>query len=192
MLEIAVQPPTQARPGVPLFPPVAARLNSETSIYEELSQMWTVATLIYRDGEVANEQLGGQTADSAHPMPAVPIASGSSHGSSSRGSRNSHGSSFPTSGNGRGSTSRGNGNGSRSATSNKERAYFYFPDLVIQQPGRYRIRITLMKMHYTNEYPDGIASVEEYVDSHSILVEEGASRHARPSMIFFRLKHIAD
>jgi hypothetical protein len=173
MLEIAVQPPTQARPGVPLFPPVAARLNSETSIYEELSQMWTVATLIYRDGEVANEQLGGQTADSAHPMPAVPIASGSSHGSSSRGSRNSHGSS-----------SRGNGNGSRSATSNKERAYFYFPDLVIQQPGRYRIRITLMKMHYTNEYPDGIASVEEYADSHSVLVEEGASRHARPSMLF--------
>jgi hypothetical protein len=139
--------------------------------------MWTVATLIYRDGEVANEQLGGQTADSAHPMPAVPIASGSSHGSSSRAS-------VPTSGNGRGSTSRGNGNGSRSATSNKERAYFYFPDLVIQQPGRYRIRITLMKMHYTNEYPDGIASVEEYADSHSVLVEEGASRHARPSMLF--------
>ena len=49
-----------------------------------------------------------------------------------------------------------------------------------------------MKMYYTNEYPDGIASVEEYVDSHSILVEEGASRHARPSMLFVCLEHIAD
>lgn len=152
MFDIAVQPPTQARPGVILFPPVVARVHSDPYRYGELSQIWAVATLVYRNGEVASEQLGGQTADSAHPMPQ----------------------SLWDNGNGNGSSSQGCG-------ANRDQGYFYFPDLVIYQPGRYRIRISLMRMAYTSESPEGIACVEENVDSHSIVVEGSAPRHARPS-----------
>jgi hypothetical protein len=38
-----------------------------------------------------------------------------------------------------------------------------------------------MRMAYTSESPEGIACVEENVDSHSIVVEGSAPRHARPS-----------
>jgi hypothetical protein len=50
MFDIAVQPPTQARPGVALFPPVVGRIGGETYRYNELSQTWAVATLVYRNG----------------------------------------------------------------------------------------------------------------------------------------------
>jgi len=150
MLGLAVQPPSQARPGVALYPPVVGRLTSETSIFEELSQTWAVATLLHHSGEVLHDQLGGKIADSAHPMPET------AHG---------HGS-----------------NSSSSVSGNaRDRAYFYFPDLIIHEPGRYRIRVSLMQMGYSYEAPDGIVSVREYVDSQSITVEDRATSHARPS-----------
>jgi hypothetical protein len=66
-------------------------------------------------------------------------------------------------------------------TASGGQAYFYFPELVVHQPGRYRARVPLMKIYHAYEYPDGVGSVGEYADRHLILVEEGASRHARPS-----------
>jgi hypothetical protein len=146
MLRLAVQPPSRARPGVALYPPVAARLSSETSIYEELSQTWVVTTLIRHSGEVIYEQLGGKVADSAHPLPE------NSHGNGSSGNRS------------------------------KDRAYFYFPDLTIHEPGRYRIRMSLMKMDYScDTSPGGVVRVCEEVDSRSIVVEDVAPDHARLS-----------
>jgi hypothetical protein len=76
-------------------------------------------------------------------------------------------------------------NGRSGGSAVKDRAYFYFPDLVIHEPGRYRIRVTLMQMDYScNASPNGIVIVKEYADSHSIVVEEGASGSARPSKYF--------
>jgi len=146
MLDVTVQPPAQTRPGTTLYPPVAAKLSSETGMYDELSQMWAVATLVNEDGEAVTEQPGGKTSDSAHPLD----TNSTSHSS------------------GRHST-------------NRDQAYFYFPDLVIYTPGRYRIRVTLMRLHYSHEHPDGYAIAEDYVDSHSIVVDDGASNNARPS-----------
>ncbi|KAG4427300.1 hypothetical protein IFR05_017217 [Cadophora sp. M221] len=108
MLGLAVQPPPRTRPEVALYPPVAARISSETSVYEELSYTWAVATLLHYFGEILNDQLGGTIADSAHPLPE------STH------------------------------TGSSSAIAQTDKAYFYFPNLVINKPGRYRIRISLM------------------------------------------------
>ncbi|KAE8447909.1 hypothetical protein EG329_009981 [Mollisiaceae sp. DMI_Dod_QoI] len=145
MLGFAVQPPQQARAGVALYPPIAARLRSETSIFEELSQIWAVATLVHHTGEVLYDQLGGRVADSAHPLPESSSSSSSS-------------------------------------SSEKDRAYFYFPDLVIPEPGRYRVRVSLMQMDYSNEAaPEGVVVVREYVDSRSIVVEDTPTRAARPS-----------
>jgi len=144
MFGLAVQPPARAKPSAALYPPIVARLSSETSIFEDLSQIWAVASLISPSREVLHEQLGGKVADSAHPMA---------------------------------ENMTGSGQGGL-----KDRAYFYFPDLVIPEPGRYRIRVTLMRMSYSYESsPEGDAWFDEYVDSHSILVEEGASNPSRPT-----------
>lgn len=144
MFGLAVQPPARARPNVALYPPIVARLSSQTSIFEELSQIWAVTSLISPSGEVLHEQLGGKVADSAHPI--TENMNGSAQGGL------------------------------------QDRAYFYFPDLVIPEPGRYRIRVTLMRMSYSYESaPEGDVRFDEYVDSHSILVEEGASNPSRPS-----------
>ncbi|KAH6712194.1 hypothetical protein DL95DRAFT_433637 [Leptodontidium sp. 2 PMI_412] len=146
MLGLAVQPPPQTRPGVALYPPVAARISSETSVYEELSHTWAVATLLRYSGEILDDQLGGRVADSAHPLPE------STH------------------------------TGSSSAIAQTDRAYFYFPDLVINEPGRYRVRVSLMQMDYScDEAPEGVARVREYVDSRSITVEERSDTSSRPS-----------
>jgi len=146
MLGLAVQPPPQTRPGIALYPPVAARISSETSVYEELSYTWAVATLIRTSGEILDDQLGGRVADSAHPLPE------STHSSSSSGNAQT------------------------------DRAYFYFPDLVIHEPGRYRVRVSLMQMDYScDEAPEGIARVREYVDSRSITVEERSDTSSRPN-----------
>ena len=143
MFGLAVQPPARAKPGVALYPPTVARLSSETSIFEELSQIWAVASLISSSGEVLHEQLEGKVADSAHPIAETV-------------------------------------NSSQGGV--KDRAYFYFPDLVISEPGRYRIRVTVMKMSYSCESsPEGYVQFDEYVDSHSIVVDEGASYFSRPS-----------
>ncbi|KAH8672083.1 hypothetical protein BGZ60DRAFT_430505 [Tricladium varicosporioides] len=72
---------------------------------------------------------------------------------------------------------------SSGSSTSKDRAYFYFPDLVINEPGRYRIRISLMEMDYScgGSSSHGAVKVAEYVDSHSIIVEEGATSRARPN-----------
>lgn len=68
--EWSVQPPTEIPPGVALYPPVAARLRSRRDMYGELSQYWSMATLIDQNGEtLSDDQLGGRITDSAHPMP---------------------------------------------------------------------------------------------------------------------------
>jgi hypothetical protein len=154
MLDLAVQPPTQIRPGETLYPPVAASLSSETNMYNELSQTWAVATLVRQSGEVLEGHLGGRVADSAHPLPE------SSHG-------HNH--------------SRGGGS---SSNAKKDRAYFYFPDLIIHEPGQYRIRVSLMQMDFSGEAsPSGEVKVCDYVESRSIVVEDRADNHTKPSKI---------
>ncbi|CAL3968694.1 unnamed protein product [Diplocarpon coronariae] len=147
MLELAVQPPRQTRPGRPLYPPIAARISSETSVYEELSRTWAAVTLISSSGETLDDRLGGKVADSAHPLP----ASAQSNSSSGSGVR-------------------------------RDRAYFYFPDLVIYEPGNYRVRVSLMQMDYSStEAPEGVARIREFVDSRPITVEEGSDTSSQPS-----------
>ncbi|TVY93085.1 hypothetical protein LAWI1_G002396 [Lachnellula willkommii] len=144
MLDLAIQPPAQARPGVALYPPLTARLSSEYNIFEELSQVWAAVTLVHHSGEVLYQQLSGKVADSAHPLP------------------------------------EGGGSGSSSAA--RDRAYFYFPDLVIHEPGQYRVRVTLMQMDYScDAAPDGVVTVREYVDSRSISIENNAPNRSRPN-----------
>jgi hypothetical protein len=123
-------------------------------MHDELSQLWALATLVDQNGQVLVEQLSGRTADSAHPMNQGGHGNGTSHGHISNGR-----------------------NGLR------DQAYFFFPDLAIHTPGRYRVRVTLMRMNYSYESPDigGVAVAEDYVDSRSILVEEGNSSPTRPS-----------
>jgi hypothetical protein len=148
MLDLAVQPPEYAQTGSTLFPPVAARLRSNINRYDELSQMWALATLVDLDGQVVSEQLSGRTADSAHPM----IHSNHGHGSNDR-------------------------------SVGRDQAYFYFPDLAIHTPGRYRIRVTLMRMDYSYGLSDGegVAVAEDYIDSRSIAIEDGNVGRTRPS-----------
>ncbi|KAG0647690.1 hypothetical protein D0Z07_6510 [Hyphodiscus hymeniophilus] len=146
MFAIAVQPSQQTKPGIALYPPVVARLSSEISIFEELSQVWAVASLMSPSGEVLYERLRGKIADSAHPM--ADAGDGSSN----------------------------------QQRAMKDRAYFYFPDLVIDTPGRYRIRISLMRVtHSFESSPEGEVQYDDYVDTHSIVVNEGLSNHSRPS-----------
>ena len=143
MLGLAVQPPSRIRPGTALYPPIAARLSSETSVFEELSQKWAVATLIRSSGEVVHNKLSGKIADSAHPLPENGATSG--------------------------------------AVQWFDRAYFYFPDLKIEEPGRYKIRISLMQMDYSTETsPQGTAVVCEEVDSRSIVVDDRAPSPTSP------------
>lgn len=143
MLGLAVQPPSRVRPGAPLYPPIAARLSSETSVFEELSQKWAVATLIRSSGEVLYDKLRGRIADSAHPLPETNSSSGPVQWS--------------------------------------DRAYFYFPDLKIEEPGRYKIRISLMQMDYSRESsPEGEAVVCEEIDSRSIVVDDRAPSPSSP------------
>ncbi len=49
---------------------------------------------------------------------------------------------------------------------------FRFTQLVINDPGKYRIRITLMQMDFSNwSHPDGVANVCECIESDGILVD---------------------
>lgn len=145
MLRLATEPPPHANPGVPLYPPLVARLSSETSIFTELSQTWAVATLIHYSGEVLHDKLHGTVADSAHPLPEC-------------------------------------GLGTNGVSPERDRAYFYFPGLAINEPGRYRIRVSLMWMDYSPDWStNGVVRVLETVDSRSITVDRGAINHSRPS-----------
>ncbi|TVY82031.1 hypothetical protein LSUE1_G004056 [Lachnellula suecica] len=143
MLDLAIQPPAQARPGVALYPPLTARLSSESNIFGELSQIWAGVTLVHHSGEVLYQQLSGKVADSAHPLPEA---------------------------------------GGSSSSAARDRAYFYFPDLVIHEPGQYTIRVTLMQMDYScDTAPDGVVTVREYVDSRSISIDANAPNRSRPN-----------
>jgi hypothetical protein len=57
------------------------------------------------------------------------------------------------------------------ATHSEYHAYFYFPDLVISEPGRYYIRIGLMKMEYSED-TSAKAVVLEFVQSYLIIVQD--------------------
>ena len=53
---------------------------------------------------------------------------------------------------------------------------FRFTQLVINDPGKYRIRITLMQMDFSNgSHPDGVANVCECIESDGILVDAAGS-----------------
>ena len=60
------------------------------------------------------------------------------------------------------------------------RAYFSFPNLVIREPGRYRVRISLMQMDDSCESAPYVR-VCEYIDSRIIVVERIVPNHTRPS-----------
>jgi len=143
MLGLAVQPPSRTRPGIPLYPPIAVRLSSDTSLFEELSHQWAVVTLVRSSGEILRDKLSGKLADSAHPLPSSRLG--------------------------------------RSVLSHRDRAYFYFPDLRISEPGRYKIRVSLMRMDFsTSASTEGEATVCDEVDSRSIIVEDMHSGHMSP------------
>jgi hypothetical protein len=145
MLRVAVQPPPHAHPNEPLYPPLVARLSSETTIVSELSQTWAVATLIRHSGEVLHDQLGGKVVDSAHPLPEAAL-------------------------------------GTNGTSVERDRAYFYFSGLAISEPGRYRVRVSLMQMDYSpHGSGEGTVRVLETIDSRSITVDDDALTNSRPS-----------
>ncbi|KFY24834.1 hypothetical protein V491_01998 [Pseudogymnoascus sp. VKM F-3775] len=52
---------------------------------------------------------------------------------------------------------------------------FRFTQLVINSPGKYRIRITLMQMDFSNgSHPDDVANVCGFIESDGILVNAGS------------------
>ena len=64
----------------------------------------------------------------------------------------------------------------------RDQAYFFFPDLTIHGTGRYRLRISLMRMDYSPESgPDGAVICDEQMDTRSITVEETGPNYSRPS-----------
>lgn len=69
MLRLAVQPPVRARAGMALYPPPVATLSSNVDMFDELSRIWVVATLVQHNGEVVEDKVTGSLSDSAHPMP---------------------------------------------------------------------------------------------------------------------------
>jgi hypothetical protein len=159
-LVVAVQPPPNARAGMTLYPPVAARLQSATNLFDQLGGYWAVATLVHYSGETLHDRLGGRVSDSAHPMPA------SMHGSSSSSSHSNSG---------------------------EDRAYFYFPGLVIPEAGRYCIRISLLQMDYSSEdAPEGVVIVRAYADTDWIDVGDSPVSETRPSKLLYCYRGQAD
>lgn len=68
--------------------------------------------------------------------------------------------------------------------SGEDRAYFYFSDLVIRDPGRYCIRISLWQMDYSFEDPaEGVAIVRAYADTDWIDVGDSPVNQTRPSKL---------
>ncbi|KAA8572146.1 hypothetical protein MFRU_018g01410 [Monilinia fructicola] len=64
----------------------------------------------------------------------------------------------------------------------RDQAYFFFPDVAIHATGRYRLRISLMRMDYSPESgPDGAVVCDEQVDTRSITVEESGPNYSRPN-----------
>ncbi|KAE9367614.1 hypothetical protein N431DRAFT_486677 [Stipitochalara longipes BDJ] len=74
------------------------------------------------------------------------------------------------------------GPGTNGESAERDRAYFYFSGLVISEPGRYLVRVSLMQMDYSPDgLTEGIVRVLETVDSRSITVDNGAMTHSRPN-----------
>lgn len=70
----------------------------------------------------------------------------------------------------------------RSSRGPYDQAYFLFPDLAIHATGRYRLRISLMRMDYSPESgPDGAVVCDEQIDTRSITVEDSGPNYSRPS-----------
>lgn len=148
-LKVAVQPPANARTGMTLYPPVAAKLQSANDIFDELAGYWAVATLVHYSGETLYDRLGGRISDSAHPLD--PPSPTSSH------------------------------------SNGQDRAYFYFPDLVIPESGRYCIRISLLQMDYSSEdAPEGMAIVRENIETDWIDVDDSPVSTITPSRSWSR------
>jgi len=63
-----------------------------------------------------------------------------------------------------------------------DQAYYYFLDLVIQNPGTYRIRVNFMGVDHSPESgPNGTNIVLQQLDSRRIIVENPGLPYARPS-----------
>jgi hypothetical protein len=70
-LQIVVHPPSIARLGTTLDPPLAVLMRSAAVVNgysNDLSRVWAFATLIDEYGEVVNDQLTGTLAESAHTL----------------------------------------------------------------------------------------------------------------------------
>lgn len=153
MLDLAVQPPAQIRPGEMLYPPIAASLSNETSIYNELSHTWAVASLVHESGEVMQEYLDGRLADSAHPLP----GSGQRH-------HHSH------------------GHSSSSVSKDRAYFYFSDLSIRKTGRYRIRLSLMQMD-YSRGSSPEGEARVCECVESRAIVVEDRADNHTKPSKI---------
>jgi hypothetical protein len=66
-----------------------------------------------------------------------------------------------------------------SLCTNGRQAYFYFPDLMIPEPGRWRVLATLEKVLAGD---DGGTRTQQKIVTPSIYIDATASQHARPSM----------
>jgi len=151
---IAVQPPARARAREPLYPPLSARLRSDQNLLDDLGNYSTCVTLLhYTDGEALYNTLDGKLWDCSHPMPYI--------------ARNSPLATAYT---------------NAPADGLRDRAYYFYDNLVIKNPGTYRIRLTFMGTDYSPEYgPHGIHIVLQQIDSRLIIVDDPGLHYAKPS-----------
>jgi hypothetical protein len=135
-VQLRIQPPAYTLQNIALYPPVAAGLRCNTYIYNELNDIWALASLVDQDHRVMEVQLSGNLSDSAHPT------------------------------------------GLRDLS--LDQAYFFFPNLMIPIQGKYRIRITVMRMSMGQTLADSV----HFVESRSITVEDSKRSSAKPSKWF--------
>ncbi|KAI9669594.1 MAG: hypothetical protein M1817_004637 [Caeruleum heppii] len=159
-LKILVQPPGEARPNHPLYPPFTVQLSavesdSESAGAGNLSGVWGFASLTNGDGSRVLappriDLISGNLVDSAHPL---------------------------TGDDGWDEAIDGAGLSGRPG-SDKSTSYLMFPGLKIRQPGEYRIRVTLVRMSggaaSPPASPHGAESLES-VQSRIIRVDEASA-----------------
>ncbi|TEY50774.1 hypothetical protein BOTCAL_0273g00060 [Botryotinia calthae] len=64
----------------------------------------------------------------------------------------------------------------------RDQAYFFFQDLAIHAPGRYRLKIRLIRNDYSPESgQDGAVICDDEVNTRSITVEESGPNYSRPN-----------
>jgi hypothetical protein len=159
LLEISTQPAPIVAPGVRL-PGFTADISTHVDVFEDLTRLWVIASLVDRDGktddavsdESLSKRLSGTRVDSAHPIPENVYGCSTLPGPDYTGAWYN----FPD------------------PNPIRKRAYFHFHDLVIKQPGHYRIRVTLFQVDYSSSAsaPEGEVIVRDSVDSSVISVEE--------------------